>query len=481
MRYRKVILLISVLSLLAVGRFDTAFDTGMADAQLFDYFGEQMLSGAVLYKDIWDIKPPGIFYINALINVFSPDSFIGHAVVEFIVLIVCLIPIYLIVLRFADQFSALISVLLFALLTTLDTFNQGGNLTELYVVAGSACAAYLFAIGDTRRLLFLSGICVGMASFFKLNGIGILLCMLVYLFIYSVRSRTFIAGLCKASYLMLGFFGFWLLSYFLVTEQFMEMINVSFIYPFEYASNSAFSLKRFYLRLNAKVGFLWPLAYFYIVGCLLAVISISLSTKKCSERDFLLVFVVGWSVCDVLGILAGGRMYGHYFMLSFASLSVLVGFIHYNLRRIFALRIITIGVLCSIICIISYNAMRDLKYTNFTFSVPSNEISCYLAKHSESGDIMYVMPYKPYYYNDANLPAASRYTTTVNLIDSRNSNRIIGAAIIQDLRKVKPKFVIFDARKNRYDTDFYITFSWFISESYNEVLTIKDDVLFRLR
>ena len=38
----------------------------VVDDQMFGYFGWRIAHGAVPYKDVWDNKPPGIYWINAL-------------------------------------------------------------------------------------------------------------------------------------------------------------------------------------------------------------------------------------------------------------------------------------------------------------------------------------------------------------------------------------------------------------------------------
>ncbi|MEJ2552166.1 MAG: hypothetical protein P8Z34_15955, partial [Anaerolineales bacterium] len=37
-----------------------------ADSGIFAYGAEQMLDGKLLYRDVWDHKPPAVFYVNAL-------------------------------------------------------------------------------------------------------------------------------------------------------------------------------------------------------------------------------------------------------------------------------------------------------------------------------------------------------------------------------------------------------------------------------
>jgi hypothetical protein len=65
-----------------VGRGFTALLPGDDDALLFAYIGEQIANGQILYRDLWDNKPPGIFVVNALAAYFTDWSFLFLAALE---------------------------------------------------------------------------------------------------------------------------------------------------------------------------------------------------------------------------------------------------------------------------------------------------------------------------------------------------------------------------------------------------------------
>ncbi len=52
--------------LFGVGQTAAHLRTDETDCWLFAYYADQMLQGRQLYGDLWDNKPPGIFWINAL-------------------------------------------------------------------------------------------------------------------------------------------------------------------------------------------------------------------------------------------------------------------------------------------------------------------------------------------------------------------------------------------------------------------------------
>jgi hypothetical protein len=63
--------------LIALGQFVAHARTDEADGYLFACFGRELLQGAVLYRDVWDIKPPGIYWANALGLWLGKGSLVG--------------------------------------------------------------------------------------------------------------------------------------------------------------------------------------------------------------------------------------------------------------------------------------------------------------------------------------------------------------------------------------------------------------------
>jgi hypothetical protein len=57
---------LACLPILAIAQFIAHARVDELDPWLFAYYGRRLLEGARLYTDIWDNKPPGIFWLNAL-------------------------------------------------------------------------------------------------------------------------------------------------------------------------------------------------------------------------------------------------------------------------------------------------------------------------------------------------------------------------------------------------------------------------------
>jgi hypothetical protein len=79
------------------------------DSGVFLYLGWRILNGELPYRDIWDHKPPVIFYLNALGLAISGNSRWGVWAVELAFLFAVAFIGYLLIKKYSDccpQFSA---------------------------------------------------------------------------------------------------------------------------------------------------------------------------------------------------------------------------------------------------------------------------------------------------------------------------------------------------------------------------------------
>ncbi|MBI2332329.1 MAG: hypothetical protein HYU84_09270, partial [Chloroflexi bacterium] len=73
-----------LLTALVLDLANPLFDKPARDGGFFLYAGEQIVDGKLPYRDFWDSKGPGIFYINALGLLLGGGSRWGVWFVEFI-------------------------------------------------------------------------------------------------------------------------------------------------------------------------------------------------------------------------------------------------------------------------------------------------------------------------------------------------------------------------------------------------------------
>ena len=159
----------------------------VADSHLFAFYGWSLLHGATPYRDVWDNKPPLIWWANAAGYALTQD----HAVVDRLVGGGALLAT---LLAFAHAGGALfgpsmrwVAAAVGAVLLTQIGFEAGANRTESLTIALQtlACALLLRARGG--GLSFLAGIAAGAAPWAKQNGGAFLLASGVAL---AVRAAT---------------------------------------------------------------------------------------------------------------------------------------------------------------------------------------------------------------------------------------------------------------------------------------------------
>jgi 4-amino-4-deoxy-L-arabinose transferase-like glycosyltransferase len=141
-----------------------------SDSGVFAYYGQQILHGRLLYRDIWDHKPPGVYYLNAAVFILLGQSTwaIWWLNVAWIWGAASLL--YLFLGRLTGRAPAALASLLFLMLVMFPDFYSGGNLTEVYalipqILTIGILAAYL-ASRKQAWILGL-GLATGAAFIFK--------------------------------------------------------------------------------------------------------------------------------------------------------------------------------------------------------------------------------------------------------------------------------------------------------------------------
>lgn len=145
------------------------------DSGVFLYIGWRILHGEIPYRDIWDHKPPIIYYINALGLAISNGSRWGVWVIEFIVVLLAAYLSFRLFEKVFGKTSALVATFLW--LFNLVFFLLSGNLTEEYVLVLQFASLYLFyrlAEGQRKPYgFFVIGLLGGIAFLTKQTTIGI--------------------------------------------------------------------------------------------------------------------------------------------------------------------------------------------------------------------------------------------------------------------------------------------------------------------
>jgi len=171
-----VLALIS-LPLLALAQFVAHARTDEMDGFLFACVGRELLRGATLYRDVWDIKPPGIFWVNSAGLWLGGGALAGVWVVCGLALVASVAAIGLIALRCYGPAAGFAAAVFAAAYLPLHDFHVGGNRPSTFLVLTDLLAMAMYVRAwqpgaRDRGWFFLAGTFAGMSFCFLQTGLA---------------------------------------------------------------------------------------------------------------------------------------------------------------------------------------------------------------------------------------------------------------------------------------------------------------------
>ena len=287
------------------------------DSGVFLYIGWRILNNELPYRDIWDHKPPIIFYINAL-GLFILHSRWGVWLIEFFALFAAAILSFQLIKKVFDSFSSALGLSLW--LITLAILIGGGNLTTEYTLPLQFAALWLVYNTDATKFQnlrhFLIGLTGAIAFFTKQTTIGIWIAIILYITLrictsyqegkYWLRKILFIisGGLLVSLIIVIFFY---------LQGALPQFWDAAFRYNFVYS----FSTNDFVSRLApvatgiillAKTGLL----EFSVVGYILALFLIRKNAIP-KTSHLIIVGLIDLPI-ELILVSASGRTYPHYYL-----------------------------------------------------------------------------------------------------------------------------------------------------------------------
>jgi len=278
------------------------------DREVFRYIGMAMREGKIPYKDIFDHKPPLIYFICALTDFMGPW---GLWFFNASALSICSLFIYRIIKK-NNLFPALLTLILFILLIRYSPIIDGGGLTReitCYLVF-LLLNRILFAKGEKKILL---GIISGLIFFTQQNELLAVIPFLIYdLFSETeFHARIFISNTLK---LLAGFCSVTLIFvfYFYFNHALFDFWKSAFEFNTRFYIHSEYTFKG---RITEVVHILYRLGFVIpaILFIVLAGITFIQSGTKIRNSIVLLVCIFSMGM-EAYSIALSGRNYSHYFL-----------------------------------------------------------------------------------------------------------------------------------------------------------------------
>ena len=277
--------------------------------------------GYTLYSQIWDNKPPLLYYTYAL---FGGDQFFLRLLSLTFGLASIVLFFRLAVQLFQERKAVIASTLGFTLLFGLPTFEGNIANAENFMLPFSIAAGYLVYLATERaqkqRYLLLAGMLLGIAFLYKIVGIFDFAAFLVFFLIVSLPGQVSFRPLVRAmtdswrqfAALTAGFVLPFILSiiYFLSKGVLGDYIQATFLSTVWYVGCNNF--------------FLFPQGMLISKLLLLSVIVIGLAVNRDTVSKPVL-FICVWFVFSLFNSFFLHRSYTHYLIVLIPSFALVFG------------------------------------------------------------------------------------------------------------------------------------------------------------
>ena len=305
------------------------------DSGVFLYVGWRLLMGDVPYRDVWDHKPPLIYFVDALGLSITPDSLWGVWMIEGIFIFATFLVLYRLLEREFNVYAAIGGSILLA--SGLLTILARGNVTEEYALLFQALCFLLIAKAAKAdfpsHLSFWIGVSGGLAFNFKQTTIGVLIAYGLFLLAFRFAQRKL--PLRDVGMLAVG----WLLPSLLIVLYFASQKALSDFWEQAYLYNFFYVGKHEGIRRLIPVftkGFLYLqngyILHITILGWLSGFTYAWLRRKNFFANVSPLITIAFIDLPVEVGmILVSGRSTLHYYLTPLPIIAVLTGILIYTL------------------------------------------------------------------------------------------------------------------------------------------------------
>jgi hypothetical protein len=407
------------------------------DEMIYLNLGEGVRQGQVLYKEIFDNKPPLIYLTAAA----AGSLFWFKVILAFwnIATIVIFWNLARILFEKNERLQKIATVF-FALLTTLPTLEGHIVNAELFMI-GPSLLAFFFLLGKgvTPKKIFVSGLLFGVASLFKIPAAFDIPVILTYWVIVKgfknwkeTVKDTIILSLGFATPILLSF------DFYFFQGGLPEYLKAAFFQNVGYIES--WQVK---VPMAMRVG---------VVA--LGTLIIYLFRKKLTNK-FILICL--WTLFSLFAVILSQRPYPHYLIQSAAPLALLIGMLLAQKSIEQSLSVIPLTLIIFVpfyyhfydykivpyysrfISFATGRVSRGVYFNNFSPNTNRNyEIATFLANSSVSSDRVFVWDEDaPAIYALSRRIPPLKYVAPYHVNDYSNRDEVA-----QILAETKPKFIV---------------------------------------
>lgn len=426
-----MIYFLSILFLFLILRLPSIFEPyWYLDENIYLTIGQGIDRGLSLYRDLFDHKPPSIYYLSSLfpsLTLAKIFLFLSMALTVFLF--------YRLAARLLPKASAKISTIIFILLTSTPLFE--GNIFNAEIInLLPVVAAYLFFF--SRKSIFIPALLFGLAFTFKSPAVFDFLP-----FLFLIKPKQILPA-TAAFFLPLLLWA----AYFALHHQLNSLLTFAFTSNLGYVSSWS--------------NLLFP-------QLLIGLVTLGLAFRR--PRFFPLL----WLPFSLFAAIISSRPYPHYLLQTLPALSLTLGFI-----SLAPLKVKIFPMMLIIFSFFTINSINFYRYpvlayyTNFyqylfgqksysdyvSFYNPKvtavNNVSEFISDFPRENDFLYVWGNYPQIYYLSHLLPAARYITAFH-VDQFKDYRYL----IDQLKINRPGLIIVSKDAGPFDN-----LSQFISRYY---------------
>jgi hypothetical protein len=298
------------------------------DSGIFLYFGKRINAGDIPFLNLWDHKPPLVFYIDALGLQLAGGSVWGVWGLELLSLAISTLLCFLL-LRYTANLTVTLFVLI-SMILNLPLLLEGGNLTEEFALPliFGAMIIFLFSIKNHKPRLhgFLLGVFLSLAIMLKQTTIGVWIAIFglwVLEFLWMKQTPPWrlilwmLVGFCTATIPWLIYFG--------ANHALGDFWSVAYAFNFLY---SDIAPKERGEAIGEIFTFLATASPFF-AATFVAWLFVLLSLVRKGIRDLPVLILISFIdfPLEILLISLSGKNYHHYLLTMLPGATLLTGYL----------------------------------------------------------------------------------------------------------------------------------------------------------
>jgi hypothetical protein len=431
-------------SSLLILRLPTLFELPGLDQTLFAYIGQNMQEGKLLYHDLWDHKPPGIFFLYSGLSYLSANPPWIIPLMDLLYTLLTMGALFLLAKKLWDSESALGAAFIFALFSLSPAFQGSWSRTQAETLMNLPLilcfySGYQAHCQKKYGFWFLSGLALGMAFLIKFTALLLALPLLPLLWVYSPGfASSPKSRFLNLSLLILGLMSMTVAAglYLYFKGVLAEAYEALWIFNRVYSSLrvNITTIPYFILKqLRGQVFFIFTLFFLAVLGW----------RKGKFFRSLAGQILMFWILGVLLAIYLQGKYIWYHFLSFIPPFSLAAGFslgwLKKGTGKLFQITPIFVMVLLVLAIGDSFRGYFSNYGTGFAFlfkkanyeqallSLPANAnklplfyLGRYLAQNTQAKDSIYVWGIAPEIYYYAQRPAANRFIFHYYLMNAHN-------------------------------------------------------------